>query len=59
MIAVVLKEFFGFSVTVVASEFVLSNGKTPEKAEMVLVSICMIFIFFENNDVSIVFDVVR
>ena len=59
MIAVVLKEFFGFLVTVMTGFPKFSNGKTPEKAEMVLASFCSIFIFFQCNDVLVVFDVVR
>ena len=39
MVTILVKEVFGFLVTVVASEFVLCNGQAMKEAEMVLVSV--------------------
>ena len=35
------------------------NCQATKEAEMVLVNFCSIFIFFQSNDVSVVFYVVR
>ena len=59
MNTILVKNFFGFSVTVVVNEFVLSNGKTPEKSRDGPCKFLQYFIFFQSNDVSVVFDVVR
>ena len=42
-----------------ASEFVLSNSQTTKETEMVLVAIGIMLIFFQTNDIAIVFNVVR
>ena len=56
---ILIKQFFTLGPTVVASFAKFSNSQTPEKAEMVLVSIRLIFIFFQTKNVSVVYDVVR
>ena len=59
MNTILVKEVFGFLVAVVASEFVLCNGQATKEAEMVLATTRMILIFFQSNDVSVVFNIVR
>ena len=59
MLAIFLKEFFSFLITVMASEFVLCNDQTTEITDMVLVTVCMIFIFLQSNDILVVFYIVR
>ena len=59
MNTILVKEVFVFLVTVVVSEFELCNGQATKEAEMVVVTFCSVLIFFQSNDVSAVFDVVR
>ena len=35
------------------------NSQATKEAEMVLVNFCSIFIFFQTNDISVVFNIVR
>ena len=35
-----------------------SNGQTTEETEMILVTVCMILIFFQTNDIAIILDIV-
>ena len=58
MFTILIKQFFNLGVTVMASFAKFTNSPTPEKAEMVLVSIRLIFIFFQTKNVSIVFYVI-
>ena len=39
--------------------FKLSNSKTTKETEMVLVAVCMMFIFFQTNNKTIILDIVR
>ena len=59
MFTIILEKFFGFLITIMASTFVLSNSQTTKKTEMVLVTVCMILIFLQSNDIPVVFDIVR
>ena len=54
-----VKEVFGFLVTVMTSELVLCNSQPMKEAEMALVTFCSILILFQSNDVWAVCDVVR
>ena len=44
--------------TVMVGIFKLSNGQTTEETEMILVHFHSIFIFFQTNDKTIVFDII-
>ena len=59
MFTVLIKQFFGFLITVMASFTNFSNSQTMEKTEMVFVVIVIMFIFFQTNDMTTVFNVVR
>ena len=59
MFTIFVKKFFSFTITVMASELVLSNSQTTKETEIVLVSFCGIFIFLQTNNKAVVLNVVR
>ena len=58
MVTVLVKQLFGFTVTVMIGFSKFSNRQTTKEAQIVFVAIRIILFFLQTNDIAIVLDIV-